>query len=117
MCQPHSRVGPIPQEHLANTKWTLSLCVCVCVCNLGFAFGIFCIIDSLLFSLSALIFVFCCYYCSFFFKSEKGHEVQLVGRWKGSGRSWRGEHMIKMYCIIYNILYNILYIYLKGHLE
>lgn len=67
MCQPHSRVGPIPQEHLANTKWTLSLCVCVCVCNLGFAFGIFCIIDSLLFSLSALIFVFWLLLLFFFF--------------------------------------------------
>lgn len=119
MCQPHSRVGPIPQEHLANTKWTLSLCVCVFVCAIWVLLLVFfCIIDSLLFSLSALIFGFWLLLLFFFlFKSEKGHEVKLVGRWKGSGRSWRGEHMIKMYCIIYNILYNMLYILLKGHLE
>lgn len=59
MCQPHSRVGPIPQEHLANTKWTLSLFVCVFVCAICVLLLVFfCIIDSLLFSLSALIFCF-----------------------------------------------------------
>jgi hypothetical protein len=94
------------QNELSNpfVDFLMSFCsVCAFLCHIGhllvnfeYQFCVcflFLVCFFLLLFVSVLLLLYCCYCCC----EDKEHRVVWIGRWGRSGRTGRGENMIKIY--------------------